>query len=508
MRTIQFTRTLCVLTLCNLLLVLSACGQKAGPAADVSGEAAVAAAASMKMPITTSSDEALAEFQAGRALLDNLHFTEARPYFERAVELDPGFAMGHLFMANTSPTTALFFASLEQAEANAAGATEGEQAAIAVTSAAARNDQAAQLEALSRLVTLYPQDERSHNQLANFFNGQQDYDNAILHYGHAVAINPEFATAYNSLGYAQRANGNLDGAKDAFAKYVELIPDEANPYDSYAELLMEMGQYDEAVENYEKALVIDSHFSGSYAGISVAESLKGNAVAAQASAAAMLAAARTSGEKQAAMFRSITSHLFAGDADAAIAVAEKIVAMNEADGDYAAMGGTTEYMGDIMLDAGLTDKASEYYDAALAYRQQSSINDANKAQAGRTYQFKSAITALVAERLDAATEIAAGYTAAVAESGTGFERRRVHELAGYIAMAGEDFETAVAELAQGTQVNPIVLYWSAVANRAAGNSEAAADLANRAATRNVLSGNAPFARADALKLVDELAAGE
>jgi tetratricopeptide (TPR) repeat protein len=416
--------------------------------------------------------------------------------------------MGHLFMANTSPTTALFFASLEQAEANAAGATEGEQTAIAVTSAAARNDQAAQLEALGRLVTLYPQDERSHNQLATFFNGQQDYDNAILHYGHAVAINPEFATAYNSLGYAQRANGNLDGAKDAFAKYVELIPDEANPYDSYAELLMEMGQYDEAIANYETALAIDSHFSASYAGISIAKSLQGDSEAAQTAAAGMLTAARTSGEKQGAMFRSITSHLFAGNRDAAIAVAEEIAAMNEADGDHAAKGGITEYMGDIMLDADLTDKAGEYYDAALAYRQQSSINDANKAQAERNHQFKSAITALVADRLDSAAEIAAGYTAAVAESGTGFERRRVHELAGYIAMAGEDFETAVAELAQGTQVNPIVLYWSAVANRAAGNSEAAADLANRAATRNVLSGNAPFARTDALKLIDELAAGE
>ncbi len=99
------------------------------------------------------------------------------------------------------------------------------------------------------------------------------------------------------------------------------------------------------------------------------------------------------------MFSSITSHLFAGNRDAAIAVAEEIAAMNEADGDHAATGGITEYMGDIMLDADLTDKAGEYYDAALAYRQQSSINDANKAQAGRNHQFKSAITALVAERL-------------------------------------------------------------------------------------------------------------
>ena len=504
MRTIQSTRTLCVLILCNLLLILSACGQKSEPVANVDEEATAA----VKIPITTSSDEARAEFDAGRALLDNLHFTEARPHFERAVELDPGFAMGHLFMANTSTTTASFLAAVEQAEANAAGASAGEQAMIEATAAAVRNDQEAQLEALGKLVELHPQDERSHNQLANYFNGQQDYDQAILHYGHAVAINPDFASAYNSLGYAQRADGNLDAAKDAFTRYIELIPDEANPYDSYAELLMEMGNYDDAIQNYGKALEIDSHFSGSYAGISVAESLKGDSAAAQAAATGMLTAARTSGEKQGAMFRSITSHLFAGDGDAAIAVAEEIAAMNEAEGDYAAMGGITEYMGDIMLNGGDTDKAAEYYDAALAYRQQSSINDANKAQAGRNHQFKSAITALVAERQDAAAEIAAGYSAAVAESGTGFERRRVHELSGYLAMVGEDYETAVAELAQGTQVNPIVLYWSAVANRAAGNNEAAADLAHRAATRNVLSGNAPFARADALKLVDELAAGE
>jgi tetratricopeptide (TPR) repeat protein len=507
MRFIHSTRTPCVLTLCSLALILSACGQKPEEAAVVEAtEAAPPAAA--KMPLTTSSAEARAEFETGRALLDNLHFTEARPFFERAIEQDSGFAIGHLYVAFTATTTATFVAAVGQAETNAAGASDGEQAMIAATAAAIRNDQAAQLEALSKFVSLYPKDERSHNQLANFYNGQQDYDNAILHFGHAISINPEFAAAYNSLGYAQRANGNLDAAKDAFASYVELIPDEANPYDSYAELLMEMGQYDDAIENYEKALAIDSHFVGSYAGISVAESLKGDAAAAQASAKAMLAAARTSGEKQAAMIRSITSHLFAGNRDAAIAVAEEIAAMNEAEGDNAARGGITEYMGDIMLNAGLTDEASEHYDAALSYRQQSSINDANKAQAARTHQFKSAITALVAENQDAAAELAAGYTTAVADSGTAFERRRAHELAGYLAMVAEDYEMAIAGLAQATQVNPIVLYWSARANQAAGNSDAAADLAHRAANRNVLTGNSPFARKDALMLIDQLAAGE
>ena len=506
MRVFESIRTLHVFVLCLLALLVSACERQTQPAEDAVDESveAVTATISVKVPFTTSSPEARAEAEAGQALLDNLHFTEARTHFARAVELDPGFAMGYTFMAITSQTTAQFVDSVAKAEANAAGASEGEQLIIAALAAAVQNDQAAQLAALSALVSAYPQDERSHNRLAGYYNGQQDYANAVLHYGHAVAINPEFATAYNSLGYAHRADENLEAAKDAFARYVELIPDEANPYDSYAELLMEMGQYDEAIENYNKSLAIDSHFGGSYAGISVAQSLKGDAAAAQDAAARMLTAARNSGEQQAAMLRQVTSYLFAGDNDAAIAVCEGIAVLNEADGDYAAMGGTTEYMGDIMLHAGLVDKARGYYDAALAQRERSSINDANKAQAARTHQFKMAIAALVDEDSETAAEIATAYTAAVEVDGTGFERRRAHELAGYLAIMNEDNATAVAELAQGNGVNPIVLYWSAVASRDVGDNEAAVVLANRAANRNTLSGNLPFVRADALTLLEEL----
>ena len=502
MRALKSTRALRTLVLCLLAIGISACGrqEQAAPAATED----TSTMASAKVPVSTSSNEARDALLTGRALFENLHFTESRPHFERAVELDPSFAMGHVFMANSSQTAAAFFDSLEKAEANAAGATEGEQLIIRALGAGARNDQKAQLVALSALVSLHPKDERSHNRLALYFFGQQDYDSAVLHLGHAIAINPKFAGAYNMLGYSHRSNENLEGAKEAFAKYVELIPDEANPYDSYAELLMEMGQYDDAIENYNKALELDAYFAGSYSGISVAESLKGNVAAAQKSAAGMLAAARTPGEEQAAIFRKVTSHLYAGETEAALAACDEGVAIAEADGDHAGMGGTLEYMGDIMLDAGDTAKAREYIDAALEHRQQADINDANKAQAKRNHQFKQTIAAIIDEDLPSVTAMTAKYTTAVEANGTDFERRRAHELAGYLAMMNEQSAVAVSELARGTQVNPVVLYWSAVANRDAGNMEAALDLAKRAATRNVLSGNSPFIRPEALELVEEL----
>ena len=80
---------------------------------------------------------------------------------------------------------------------------------------------------------------------------------------------------------------------------------------------------------------------------------------------------------------------------------------------------------------------------------------------------------------ETATDLVAKYKSAAEENGTSIERRRVHEHAGYLAMLNEDNATVMAELALANNLDPIVLYWSAVANL-------------------------PFFRADALQLIDEL----
>lgn len=502
MKCFKITRDLLVLGIGLLTIGLSGCGREEPSATGTSQQAAPATSA--KIPVTTSSKEARGLFLEGRSLLDNLHRTESRPKFEQAVEYDPDFATAYVFLAASASTAAQFFDAIEQAEAHASSASKGEQLVIQAAAAGARNDQDTQLQALTELVSLYPKDARAHMGLANYYSGQSDFSSAAKHYGHAVAINPQMAAAYNAMGYAKRNNDDLEGAKAAFAKYVELIPDEANPYDSYAELLMEMGQYDASIENYRKALAIDANFASSYAGISIDQSLKGDADAAQAAAAEMLAVARSPAERQAALLSSVTAYLFAGDTDAAMAAAEKTYADAEGSGNHAAMGGIREYMGDIMLLANNTDKALEYFSEALSQRQQADINEENKIQAERTHLFKSAITAMVAGDMDTAASTAAEYKAAAEASGTAFERRRVRELAGYLAMNDEDKSIAVTELAQANQLNPIVLYWSAVANKNAGDIEKARDLANRAATRNTLSPNLPFFRKQALQLLDEL----
>ena len=489
--------------ICVALLAFAGCGRQE-PAATAPAAGERPAAALSKIPVTTSSEEARVLFHEGRVLLDDLHFVESRPYFEQAVEKDPDFAMGYVLLANSAQNATQFFDALEKAEDKAARASAGERLIIRALAAGARNDQASQLTALNELASMHPGDERVHVLLGNFYNGQQDFRNAAKHFEHATELNSEFAGAFNSLGYARRSLDDLAGAKRAFERYVELVPDEPNPYDSYAELLMEMGSYDESIEIYRKALSIDKNFAASYAGISINESLKGDVDAALAATAEMLAVARTAGEKQGAIFRSVTSHLFAGDVDAAMAASEEMLSVARADSNHVAMGGISEYMGDIMADAGDGRKALELYDRALEHRMRADINEANKAQAKRAHLYKSAIAALVSQDRKIAKTKAAEYKLVAEAYGTAFERRRIRALSGFLAILNEDWDNASQELGRASRINPVVIYWAAVANKNAGNEEKAAELANRAANRNTLSANLPLVRAEALRLLEDL----
>ena len=485
-----------------LAVLLVACGQpdQAGDDSSAVDQAAV------KVPITTTSDEARDLYMQGRALFDDLRFVDANGLFAQSVEADDNFAMGYFMVATTSQTAAEFFDAISMANERAASASEGEQLYISALVAASENDQAAQLDALERLVAMFPQDERTHVQLGNFLTGQQDFSGAVQQFSRATEINPEFAGAYNSLGYAHRSLDDLDSALVAFEEYVALIPDEANPYDSLAELQMEMGNYDASIDNYRKALEINPYFAASYQGITINHSLKGEPELAQEAADQMLAAARNFAERQGAMFRVVTSHLFAGNTAAAMEICEVMRAEAGVEGNHAALGGIAEYMGDIMMVAGDTMKAEEYFNAALDHRLQADINEANKAQAARVHLFKTSIAAMIADDAEAAASRAAEYQAAAEVHGTAFEKRRVNELSAYLAMFSEENEAAAAHFDGASQFDPIVLYWSAVVNKDLGNMDKARDLATRAANRNTLNVNLPFFRADAMKLLEELSA--
>src|SRR5690349_6998963 len=82
-------------------LVLVGCALAGTKATKTSGE-------SGKIPITTSSDEAKQAYLKGRDLAEKLRATDAHAQYQKAVELDPNFALAWVGLANTSGTAKEF----------------------------------------------------------------------------------------------------------------------------------------------------------------------------------------------------------------------------------------------------------------------------------------------------------------------------------------------------------------------------------------------------------------
>lgn len=485
------------------ILALSAVIGLAGcsePATDVGS------AGAEKIPVTTSSKKARKLFLAGRELADRIRFTDARDYFLRAIDEDPQFAMAYLYLANNSGSTKEFFSSLKKAVFLAEEVSEGERLWILGQEAGNRGKPEIQVEYLTALTELYPEDERAHNLLGGLYFGRQDYQQAIIHYELATGINPDFSQPYNQLGYALRSLGEFHKAEYAFKKYIQLIPDEPNPYDSYAELLMKAGRHEESIDNYRKALEKNPRFTPSLVGIGNNQMFVGDYEAARSTFAELRELARHSGERRVSYFWTAVSYVFENDLGSAIESAEAMAAIAQADDDKAALSGDAGFMGNIYLYKGSTDDALASFRRAVDLAEQADVNDDIKDRYRRNLAYREARVALRRGELERAARKAAEFRTAARAKGISSELRRSHELDGVLALARGDAEMALAELEQANLQDPVVIYWTAKAAFEAGDVERAKSLAQSAAFFNQLTPNFAYIRDRAVELLATVSA--
>ena len=457
-----------------------------------------------KIPVTTRSSAALEHFLQGRELADQIRPTEARGYFERAVEADPDFALAHLMLATTASSTLEFFDDLARAVELAETASEGERLLILAGDAGSRRDLSAQRRHLVRLVELYPEDERARMALAGDYFGRQEYDRAIEEYRAATTAAPEFSPAYNLLGYAYRATGRFDEAEESFRRYIELIPDEPNPYDSYAELLMKEGRFAEPIENYEKALEIDPRFVPSSIGIANNQMFLGRTGEARDTLERLHAVARNDGERRQALFWTAVSHVHDGDHRAAEEKCREMLAIAEAVGDWAQMAGDLALIGDLRLDAADTSGALGSFDEAMAAMDRADVNEDVKEAFGRARLYRLARAAIEAADLAGAGPKVDAFADAVARRNIPAEVWQLHELQGLQALAKGDAAAAVEHLERANRQDPRTLYELALAYRDVGDVDRARETARTAAEWNQLGLSYAYVRSRARKLLAEL----
>jgi tetratricopeptide (TPR) repeat protein len=409
--------------------------------------------------------------------------------------------MGHYQLALTAPSAKEFFGHLKEAAQLSDKASEGERLMIQIAEAGGNAQPKKALELAQELATRYPDDERAHFILGNQWFGQQDYDKAIGEYQKAIAINPEFSGAYNSMGYTYRPMKKYAEAEQAFKKYIELIPNDPNPYDSYAELLMKTGRFDESIQQYRKALSINPRFGNSRIGIATNLMLQGKHTEAAAEAQKLYDAARDNGDRRFSLFARSVIYVDAGKTDAALKEIEKEYALDAKLADTANMSGDALLLGNILLNAGRADEASKRFWQSLDLVEKSSLSDDVKQDTKLAAHYNDARVALAKGDLAKAKTESEAYASGAAARTNAFRVRQAHQLAGTIALKEKDYDKAIGELTQANQQDPQVIYTLALAYQGKGDSAKAKELAAEAAHANVLPlASYAFVRAKAKKM--------
>jgi tetratricopeptide (TPR) repeat protein len=469
--------------------------------ASVAGFGSAAGQGDGKIPITTSSAEAKQQYVKGRTLAENLRGHDSRQFLTQAASKDPKFALAHYSLALSAPTAKDFFDHLKQAAALSDKASEGERLMILGLQAGANADTKAQRDYYERLAAAYPRDERAHFLLGGAYFGQQDMPKAIQEYRKAVEVAPDFAPAYNLLGYAERQVGAYGEAEAAFKKYIELIPGDPNPYDSYAELLMKMGRFDESIAMYQKALATDANFAPSRIGIATNLMLQGKHDAARAETWKLQQAARNDGERRGALFTAAVIYADEGKFEQALGELKKEYAVAEKINDQAAMSADVVAMGDVLLEAGKPDEARKRYLQAVELVQQSDLSPEVKENTQLVHHYNLGRVAARAGDLPGAKQHATAYMKGVTAKKNDAQTKQAYELMGTIALEEKKFDQAITDLSKGNQQDAYNLYRIAWAYQEKGDAARANELFQKVANQNSLPAlNYSFVRAKAKKM--------
>jgi leucyl aminopeptidase (aminopeptidase T)/tetratricopeptide (TPR) repeat protein len=454
------------------------------------------------IPATTTSTEALRHYRTGLALLDQLRIEEGRVSMEKAVAADPGFAMAHYAISLVAPTYREGLAAIEKALAASTGISEGERLLIQAQQADLTGKPQKNIELLHRAAALYPEDAQARFRLATAHFGANRLDEAIEHLRAARRIDPLYSPAANLLGYGCMRSGQFPEAEQAFRTYIDLVPGEANPYDSYAEFLMKTGRFDESIALYQKALATNPAFFSAQIGIANNLILKGLPAEARAHLQKAASTAPSDTWRRALLTTTASSYVSEGKYDQAAQEIRNRQAIAAAVSDQLALAADQRTLGALVLESTAFDASRGTYlktrtpepsrltEAATDF----SNAEATVAQAPAAQEVKDAIRlghltdqvelALRRNDLTAARARADEYRTLALSRGNPEEIRTIHALTGMIAVREKRYEEAINELHLADTRDPETLFHLMEANEGKGDAGKALELRRRIAGLN------------------------
>lgn len=196
---------------------------------------------------------------------DQVEQVQAMDVMRKVVKIDPQFAMGHEILSRISLDPAEQVNEQKQAFANRSHANPSEQIVIDWFQNAADHKLIPAITNMNEALHKYPHDHWLAFLAISWLTAQTQYERAAAVYENSGITNSP--ALMNDVAYTYASMRQFSKAFALMDKYAALMPKDANPQDSYAEILRLAGHYTVAIDHYRVALTLNPHFYSSQFGI-------------------------------------------------------------------------------------------------------------------------------------------------------------------------------------------------------------------------------------------------
>lgn len=216
--------------------------------------------------VTTDSMEAYNYFLRGRDEFEKYYYNDARKFLEKAVELDPEFALAYYYLARAH---AQLGNAMEMEEATENFKKYGKKLkgreGLFIEAILLRAKEPEEYHKIMlELAKKYPKWKRVQFELAVYHQGKGEYDEAIALLQKALELDPNYGYALNQLAYIYSYKDEYDKALEYFRRYASVSPGNANPFDSMGETYFRMGRLDDAIQKFQEALEVKPDFGSDW----------------------------------------------------------------------------------------------------------------------------------------------------------------------------------------------------------------------------------------------------
>lgn len=460
-----------------------------------------------EIPVTTTSTAAKMDFVAGQAALDRGDGTQANALFRSAIKNDPGFAYAWYNLGNAAFSNEEFSNSVAKAAAVADKVSEGERLLIEINQRFLDNDFTQQLALSKQLADEYPRSPRAWVNLGNVQTGLSKHVEARASYRKALKVDPGFVPALTALANSFLFNDPKDFDKAAahFTKAIERQPGEDAWYWGLGDVYRARGDLNTAREFYARSTQLDPSNGTAFVKKGHVNSFLGNYAEARSDYDHGVAVAKSANSAFLANYKMFT-WVHAGESKEAVAQLEALYSRVDQMGIpeeqrngvkvFTLTNGATICMHDDMFDdaermlelrAGLLRSAAEN----VGTDEFRNIQEANIAYfAGQ----------LAARRGDMGTarKMAAENRKLVADQKNPRRLENYHDLMGLIALKTRNFDKAIEHYGKANPNNMYSKYHLALAHEGAGQMDRARELFSEVANWNFNSIGYALVRKDAI----------